>query len=148
MPVVGGDLKVASFNVLNYFTTIDSRGANSPEELARQQAKIVAALAAIDADVFGLIEIENNGDAVAPAVPAVETLTDALNAFIGEDVYSYIDTPKIGTDVITTAFVYKTTTVEPLGTHQRDLEDDPRLSTRSTARPWRRRSAASRAASR
>ncbi|MEU1973144.1 ExeM/NucH family extracellular endonuclease [Microbacterium sp. NPDC019599] len=114
-PVVGGDLEVSSFNVLNYFTTLGSRGANTAEELARQQAKIVSALAEIDADVFGLIEIENNGDAVPPAVPAVETLTNALNDFIGEDVYAYIDTPKIGTDVITTAFVYKTTTVEPLG---------------------------------
>ena len=105
---MGGDLKVSSFNVLNYFTTLNSRCQHCGE-LARQQAKIVAALAEIDADVFGLIEIENNGGA---AVPAVETLTEALNALIGEDVYSYIDTPKIGTDVITTAFVYKTTTVD------------------------------------
>ncbi len=72
---VGGSLKVASFNVLNYFTTIDDgmndicgpnwqimecRGADTTEEFARQRAKIIAALAAIDADVVGLIEIENN----------------------------------------------------------------------------------------
>lgn len=113
-PEVGGDLKVSSFNVLNYFTTLNSRGANTADELARQQAKIVSALAQIDADVFGLIEIENNGDAEHPAV---ETLTNALNAAIGgEPVYSYIDTnQKIGTDVITTAFVYKKTTVAPVG---------------------------------
>ncbi|WP_203580747.1 ExeM/NucH family extracellular endonuclease [Microbacterium hibisci] len=117
-PEVGGDLKVASFNVLNYFTTLGSRGAENPTELARQQAKIVSALAEIDADVFGLIEIENNGDAVPPAVPAVETLTNALNAVVGAGTYSYIATGKIGTDVITTAFVYKTATVTPLGAHQ------------------------------
>lgn len=127
-PEVGGDLKVASFNVLNYFTTLNSRGANNAPELARQQAKIVSALAEIDADVFGLIEIENNGDAVPPAVPAVETLTDALNAVVGEGTYSYVDTGKIGTDVITTAFVYKTATVTPLGAHKLlDSTVDPRF---------------------
>src|SRR5690606_10366346 len=65
-----GDLEVASFNVLNYFTTLDTgpgvcgpdedqdcRGANTPEELERQRAKIVAALAVMDSDVVGLIEI-------------------------------------------------------------------------------------------
>ena len=46
---VGGTLTVASFNVLNYFTTLDSRGADTPTELVRQTDKLVAALAAIDA---------------------------------------------------------------------------------------------------
>src|SRR5690606_29025847 len=70
---VGGNLKVASFNVLNYFTTIDTgaficgpaedqecRGADTPEELTRQRDKIIAALITINADVVGLIEIENH----------------------------------------------------------------------------------------
>ena len=60
VPDVGGSLTVSSFNVLNYFSTLDSRGANTEEELVRQEDKIVAALAEIDADVFGLLEIENN----------------------------------------------------------------------------------------
>lgn len=123
VPEVGGDLKVSSFNVLNYFTTLDSRGANSAYELERQQAKIVAALAAIDADVFGLMEIENNGGA---EVPAVATLAAALNAHLGADVYSYVDTGEaIGTDVIATAFLYKTATVSPLGDPAWKI-DDPR----------------------
>ncbi len=71
---VGGSLKVASFNVLNYFTTIDTggalcgppgyeqecRGADNTEEFTRQRDKIIAALPPINADVVGLIEIENN----------------------------------------------------------------------------------------
>ena len=70
VPDVGGDLVVSSFNVLNYFTTLNlpgsadddiARGAESPLELSRQQVKILDALAEIDADIFGLIEIENNG---------------------------------------------------------------------------------------
>jgi uncharacterized protein len=51
---VGGNLKVASFNVLNYFTTLNSRGANTPEEFTRQRNKIIAAISTIDADVVGL----------------------------------------------------------------------------------------------
>ena len=121
VPDVGGDLIVSSFNVLNYFTTLNlpgtgdddiARGAESPLELSRQQAKIIDALAEIDADVFGLIEIENNGDV------ALKTLTDALNAHLGSEVYRYIATGKIGTDVITTALMYKPATVEPLGAFQ------------------------------
>ena len=54
-PSIDGSVKVASFNVLNYFTTLGSRGADTPEELERQTAKIVAALAEIDADILGLI---------------------------------------------------------------------------------------------
>jgi predicted extracellular nuclease len=107
-PELGGDITVASFNVLNYFTTLNSRGANTPEEFERQEAKIVSALAAIDADVVGLIEIENNATAVA-------TLTAALNEKVGAGTYSYIDTGVIGTDEITTALIYKPSTVEPLG---------------------------------
>jgi predicted extracellular nuclease len=113
VPEVGGDVTVASFNVLNYFTTLtsedsDARGADTAEEFERQEAKIVAAMREIDADVFGLIEIENNGTAVA-------TLTEALNDAIGEEVYGYVDTGLVGTDAITTALVYKTATMEPVG---------------------------------
>jgi predicted extracellular nuclease len=124
VPQVGGDITVASFNVLNYFTTIDptptnsndddlTRGADTNEEFDRQEAKIVSALAAINADVFGLIEIENKVDEAG--VPVVATLAAALNEKLGADVYDYIDTGVIGTDAITTALIYKTATVEPLG---------------------------------
>jgi predicted extracellular nuclease len=113
-PEVEGELKVASFNVLNYFTTLtgpDARGANDPVEFERQEAKIVTALAEIDADVFGLIEIENNGTAVA-------TLTAALNERLGAEVYDHIETGVIGTDVITTALIYKPASVTPSGAFQ------------------------------
>ena len=120
-PEVDGALKVASFNVLNYFTTIDdpntsaddedARGADSAEEFERQEAKIVTALAEIDADVFGLIEIENNGTAVA-------TLTAALNERLGSEEYDFIDTGVLGTDAITTALLYKPASVTPDGAFQ------------------------------
>jgi predicted extracellular nuclease len=131
VPDVGGDIRVASFNVLNYFETIDptpsnsndddyTRGADSQLEFDRQEAKIVSALAAIDADVFGLMEIENNGHAVA-------TLTKALNDYLGSDAYDYIDTGVIGTDAITTALIYKPATVTPVGGVQLMTQaEDPR----------------------
>ena len=132
LPDVGGDLVVSSFNVLNYFTTLDdpstdadddfARGANTPEEFERQEAKIVAALAEIDADVFGLIEIENNEGSFA-----LKTLTEALNDHLGSDVYSYLDTGKIGTDVITTALIYKPAVVTPVGEFElMNAAKDPR----------------------
>ena len=75
-PNVGGSLRVASFNVLNYFTTLDGsgaicgpamdqgcRGADNQDEFDRQQAKLVTALLALDADVVGLVELENNSAA-------------------------------------------------------------------------------------
>ncbi|WP_420451848.1 ExeM/NucH family extracellular endonuclease [Ilumatobacter sp.] len=120
---VGGDITVASFNVLNYFTTLDTgaeicgpqvdadcRGADTAEELDRQRAKIVSALVAIDADVFGLIEIEND-----PEDAAVADLVASLNAVVGEGTYAAIQTGTIGTDAIKVALVYDTTTVAPVG---------------------------------
>jgi predicted extracellular nuclease len=128
---VGGNLKVASFNVLNYFTTIDDsgpicgpdqdqgcRGADTPEEFTRQRTKIIAALAAIDADVVGLIEIENHpGD-----VPTAD-LVDGLNAVVGPGIYDYVATGAIGPDVIRVAFIYKPATVSLVGSYA--VLDDP-----------------------
>jgi hypothetical protein len=136
---VGGRLKVASFNVLNYFATVDEtssddsgpcapsgtedcRGADSDEERERQLAKIVAALETIDADVFGLIEIQNDEG------EATKQIVDALNAATAPGTYDYIRTGEIGTDAIKQAFLYKTSTVRPVGDF--DLltsEDDPRF---------------------
>ncbi|MDQ7877008.1 ExeM/NucH family extracellular endonuclease [Microbacterium sp. QXD-8] len=121
VPDVGGDLKISSFNVLNYFTSIDPtpansgddsyyRGADTAEEFQRQQDKIVSALAEIDADVFGLLEIENNGT-------AVQALADALNAKVGAGTYVPVTTGVIGTDAITTAIIYKPASVAPVGAH-------------------------------
>ncbi len=100
---VGGSLKIASFNVLNYFTTLNERGADTAEEFARQEAKLVSALAAIDADILGLIEIENNG------AVALAELIKALNAYLGDEVYTFAPDPPngTGTDQIHQALIYK-----------------------------------------
>ncbi|MEO1145804.1 MAG: ExeM/NucH family extracellular endonuclease [Cyanobacteria bacterium J06638_22] len=82
---VGGTLKVASFNVLNFFTTLDTfpgnegvgpnglspRGADtnpqnarpgtgSLDEYNRQLDKLVESIIGSDSDVIGLVELEND----------------------------------------------------------------------------------------
>ncbi|MGF1596224.1 MAG: ExeM/NucH family extracellular endonuclease [Acidimicrobiales bacterium] len=120
-PAVGGSLTVASFNVLNYFTTLEvpgavcgpanleCRGANTVEELIRQRDKIVAAMVALNADVLGLIEIENDDGA------SVADLVDALNAATSPGRYASIDTGPIGTDAIRQALIYQPAQVSPVG---------------------------------
>lgn len=119
----GGDLKVASFNVLNYFITFGERGADNMEEFNRQRDKIIAALAAIDADVVGLVEIENH-----PSDAAIADLVNGLNAVVGTGTYDYIATGAIGTDEIRVAIIYKPATVSPLGDYAiLDSTVDPRF---------------------
>ncbi|WP_246149974.1 ExeM/NucH family extracellular endonuclease [Agromyces intestinalis] len=132
LPDVGGDLRVASFNVLNYFTDLDLdvpgtdfRGANTAEEFERQEAKIVAAITEIDADVVGLIEIQNNNDGAA-----LDTLVAALNEQAGAGTYAAIRTGTLGTDAITTALVYQSANVTPTGAYAvLDSSVDPRFDT-------------------
>jgi len=121
-PSVGGTLTVASFDVLNYFSTIDTgapicgpaanldcRGADSATELARQRDKLVAAFVAMDADVVGLVSLENNANAV------LDDLTGGVNAVMGAGTYAYVDTGTIGVDAIKVGFIYKPATVTPVG---------------------------------
>ena len=122
---VGGGLKVVSFNVLNYFTTIDNgvpicgpsgdqecRGADTALEFERQRNKIISALAAMSADVVGLIEIENH-----PGDIPTENLVDGLNAVMGAGTYNYIPTGAIGTDAIRVAIIYKPASITPHGVY-------------------------------
>ncbi|MFA9432056.1 ExeM/NucH family extracellular endonuclease [Egicoccus sp. AB-alg2] len=109
---------VAAFNVLNYFTTLTSesssaRGADTPEEFELQAAKIVTAITKMDADVVGLMEIENNFGADNDALL---DLVDRLNAVAGDDTYAAValDAPS-GTDAISNAMIYQPASVTPVG---------------------------------
>ncbi len=114
-PEVGGDLKVASFNALNFFTTLDVRGATSAFDLDRQTEKLVNALVELDADVVGLQEIENNGFDDASAIA---TLVDAVNTRLGAELYDFVNPTEdgglVGTDAITTGLIYKPGSVSVL----------------------------------
>lgn len=128
---VGGNLTVASFNVLNFFNGDGqgggfptARGAESPFELGRQLAKEVSALTAIDADIVGLMEIEND----ASPNSAIADLVDALNTATGAGTYAFVDTGVIGTDAIKVALIYRAAMVMPVGAYQTiDSADDPRF---------------------
>ena len=108
-PRVGGDVRVASLNTLNWFTTIGSRGASTEQERDRQLAKLVAAIKGLDADVVGLMEVENNGQA------ALNALVGALNAELGAGAYAALAHPNPGTDQIQVAAIYKPAKVTPVG---------------------------------
>jgi uncharacterized protein len=113
-PSLAGDIKVSSFNVLNYFTTLQSqsalaRGADTAAEFTRQQAKIVEAIAGLNADVLGLEEIENNNDI------ATQSLVAALNAKLGAGTYAAVNSGKFGTDAIKVDMLYKPAKVKRIG---------------------------------
>ena len=98
----------------------DPRGAWDPQDLERQQEKIVAAINTLDADVIGLMEIENSAALGEAADEATNTLVDALNADAGSEVWaanpSSTDLPPVSEqDVINNAIIYKTASVERVG---------------------------------
>lgn len=126
---VGGRLTVASFNTLNYFLTVDAggsefdvcgpnqdqdcRGADSDEEFERQRAKLLAALEGLDADIVGLIELENT-----PGVEVLADIVQGLNDRLGRGTYAYVaagDNKVVGTDAIKVGFIYKRRNVRPIG---------------------------------
>ncbi len=128
-----GTLRVASANLLNFFTTLvdsgsicgpsgtlECRGADDAAEFTRQRDKLLAALSAINADIFGLVELENNATASA------QSLVDGLNALLGAGTYAYINTGTIGSDAIKVGILYKPATVTPVGAFSvLDSSDDP-----------------------
>jgi predicted extracellular nuclease len=121
-PSVGGTFHVASFNVLNYFSTLkDSgkgcgpalnracRGADNKQEQQRQLQKLVAAISAIDADIVGLLELENNTS------QSLHDLVGALNKATGAGRYAFIATSTIGRDVIKAGLLYQPALATPYG---------------------------------
>ena len=120
-PGVGGTLRVASFNVLNYFNGDGlgggfptSRGADTLSEFDRQRAKIISAIVALEADVIGLIEIENDG--YGP-YSAIQDLVDGLNgAAPGGTTYDFVEPGFVlGLDEIKVGLLYRTETVSLTG---------------------------------
>jgi predicted extracellular nuclease len=104
LPAVGGQLRVASLNVLNYWTTLGQWGASNSAELGRQRTKLVSALSALDADVLVLHELQAN--TVAPA-----DLMAALNAVVGSP---YTAVPETYTSGGTKSVMwYRAATVTP-----------------------------------
>lgn len=128
-------IRAAAFNVLNYdngktgFPT--ERGATSQAEFDKQHRKIIKALKAIDADVYGLMEIANNG---YDKNSAIAYLTQAL----GTD-WKYVipeNQDRLGTDVIAVAIIYNSKRVKPVNKPVvLDLGDKNRTTIAQTFQP-------------
>lgn len=135
---VGGNLRVASANLLNFFTTFgdgrtasnqtgqgcapsgttaDCRGADSAAEFTRQRSKLIAELSAMNADVIGLMELQNN-------VAAVQNLVDGLNSAMGAGTYDVVPDPAsgVGTDAIKVGIIYKPAKVSRVGASLSDTD--------------------------
>lgn len=124
-PEVGGQLRAASLNVLNYFNGPDfptARGATTPDEFDRQRAKTIAAILSLDADIVALMEMENDGSGPDSAVA---DLVNGLNEAAGREEYAYIPDPAgleapgavegEGGDAIKQTLIYRPAVVRPVG---------------------------------
>jgi 5'-nucleotidase len=120
---VGGDIRLATFNVLNYFTTLGGdvagctafvdrvgnpiatrscsgpngpRGAWNRENFERQQAKIVNAINTMDADIVSLEELENSRTVDGgDRDEAIAALVAALNEAAGTTRWAYVPSPSV-----------------------------------------------------
>jgi uncharacterized protein len=130
---VGGSLRVAAMNTLNFFLTLDQpssspldnkcgpaqnvecRGADAdqPLEFSRQRAKLLDAIAGLNADVVGLNELENTAGVDPLGDP--NGIVAGLNAIFGPGTYAHINTGVIGTDAIRVGLIYKPAKVAPVG---------------------------------
>lgn len=113
-------LRVGVMNVENLFNG-DGRGGGFPtargaetfELYQVQQAKLVATVAALDADVLALAEVENDG---AGPYTAIRQFVEALNA-VGpaRDWTEVVMAEGPGTDAIRVGIVYRSSRVTPVG---------------------------------
>jgi predicted extracellular nuclease len=121
---VGGTVRLAAMNTLNFFVTADyptgdpldnkcgpannveCRGwdGDQPTEFTRQRDKLLMALSGLDADVIGLNELENS--------TGVEPLASIVSGLPG---YAYVATGTIGTDAIKVGMIYRPAVVTPVG---------------------------------
>lgn len=121
-PAKAGTVRVASFNVHNYFTSRGAaracgptrrkacRGVDDTGEFRHQKAKILAALQALDADIVGLMEIENHA-----TDSALIDLVQGLNASMGVGTWERISTGPLGTDAVKVAMIHRKGRVVPAG---------------------------------
>lgn len=140
-----GDIKVSTFNLLNYFSDLGEnekdckgypdrelnpitannckvRGAYRNADFKRQETKLVNAINTIDADVFALEEVENSSILGKDRDEALKTLVAALNtAKKSNNYWTLVPSPQAvpnNGDAIRVAMIYKTATVKPVGSSE------------------------------
>lgn len=120
-PVVAGALRIAAFNLENYFNGDGHgggfptlRGAKTFAQFQAQQAKLVATIRGLDADVAALMELENDGYGPDSAIAG---LVRALNEGQGKDRHwAFVDAGKgPGDNPIRVGIIYRAARVAPVG---------------------------------
>lgn len=104
------NLKVCSYNLRYYLASNYGNGYGPDDEAdaEKQHNKIIKSLEAIDADIYGLIEVQLGQEALAK-------ITNALNALNNGKHYSYIDDgTKVNGTYTKVGFVYRDDLLEPL----------------------------------
>ncbi len=131
-PSVGGTLRVAGANMLNFFTTFTNgatfdgktgqgclvgssttaancRGADNLAEFQRQRAKMVQTITTLNPDVLSVMETQNDDNVT------MNEIVRALNEKAGAGVYAAVQTGRVGTDAIRVGIIYKPGKVAPIG---------------------------------
>ncbi|HYN30580.1 MAG TPA: ExeM/NucH family extracellular endonuclease, partial [Dermatophilaceae bacterium] len=139
-PAVGGGVRVAGMNLLNWFDTVDGlpdpagndrctlgvggaptdcRGADTAAELERQAAKTVSAVLGTGASVVGSTEVENDGYGADSALADIVRRLDAATA---PGTWAFVDADAgtgtvnaLGADAIKVALLYRPADVTPVG---------------------------------
>ncbi|MFB2934471.1 ExeM/NucH family extracellular endonuclease [Aerosakkonemataceae cyanobacterium BLCC-F154] len=117
---VGGNIKVASFNLLNYFNGPNfptARGASNSAEFTRQRNKTIDAILKMNTDIIGLMELENDGYG---SDSAIQDLVNGLNSSLAKPngvTYSFIKPSfsQFDSDEITVGLIYNSAKVTPVG---------------------------------
>ncbi|PKH06701.1 ExeM/NucH family extracellular endonuclease [Moritella sp. Urea-trap-13] len=136
-PRTDNHLRIASFNLLNYFNSAaggginplrQNRGARTLSALRKQEVQLRDAIVALDADFIGLMEMENNGFAKQSAI---RRLLGLVNQAITEPSkhYAVLKPPKstlhqgrfLGTGAITVAGFYRPTKLKMINTRVIEL---------------------------
>ncbi|MBW8367344.1 MAG: ExeM/NucH family extracellular endonuclease, partial [Arenimonas sp.] len=119
-PTVPGDRRIAGFNVLNLFNGDGQgggfptdRGAATPADHARQVAKLVTAMQALDPDLAALMELENDG--FGPESSLAQFVA-ALNAAGPHADWRFVDAGEgPGTNAIRVGIIYRSSRFKTVG---------------------------------
>lgn len=121
VPTVDGTLRIAAFNLENYFNGDGQgggfptlRGARTVAEHQAQTAKLVASITALDPHIAALMELENDG--YGPQ-SAIAELVNALNVGVApERQWAFVNAGEgPGTNPIRVGIIYRKAQFKPLG---------------------------------
>lgn len=122
-PQVPGTLKIAAFNLENFFNGDGHggqfptpRGAKTPAQLQAQLAKLIATVRGLDADVAALMELENDGygadSSLAQFIAALNAPREGQPALD----WKFVDASHgPGPDTIRVGVIYRASRVTPMG---------------------------------